>query len=169
MPKTNRHNYRCIISLRCSQKQESPPVVRSWERSCRERAGSHSPEDVPNARSCQTNWTSNGETGCAVKGPGPQRGCTRPGTGSLYTVSSQSSGGGNETAEASDAEGRNAAPTPPRHTSTPQICLQARANVSKRCRPRSSSAAEPCLRATKRRITLALFAIVRVTETPSLG
>jgi len=41
-----------------------------------------------------------------VKGAGPQWGYTRPGTGSLHPVANQSSSGGNETAEASGAEGR---------------------------------------------------------------
>src|SRR5215472_222928 len=47
----------------------------------------------------------NEETGCVVKGGGPQRG-NPPGNWFAPPGSNQSSSGGNETAEASGAEGR---------------------------------------------------------------
>src|SRR5271157_5123254 len=48
----------------------------------------------------------NAETGCAVKGGGPQRELNPPGNWFAPPGSNQSSSGGNETAEASGAEGR---------------------------------------------------------------
>jgi hypothetical protein len=50
--------------------------------------------------------TPDGETGCAVKGGGPQRELDPPGNWFAPPGSNQSSSGGNETAEASGAEGR---------------------------------------------------------------
>ena len=48
----------------------------------------------------------NGEIGCVVKGGGPQRESNPPGNWFAPPGSNQSSRGGNETAEASGAEGR---------------------------------------------------------------
>ncbi len=48
----------------------------------------------------------NAVTGCAVKGGGPQRELNLPGNWFAPPGSNQSSSGGNETAEASGAEGR---------------------------------------------------------------
>jgi hypothetical protein len=48
----------------------------------------------------------NAVTGCAVKGGGPQRELNPPGNWFAPPGSNQSSSGGNETAEASGAEGR---------------------------------------------------------------
>jgi hypothetical protein len=48
----------------------------------------------------------NAVSGCAVKGGGPQRGISPPGNWFAPPGSNQSSSGGNETAEASGAEGR---------------------------------------------------------------
>jgi len=48
----------------------------------------------------------NALTGCAVKGGGPQRELNPPGNWFAPPGSNQSSSGGNETAEASGAEGR---------------------------------------------------------------
>jgi len=45
-------------------------------------------------------------TGCAVKGGGPQRELDPPGNWFAPPGNNQSSGGGNETAEASGAESR---------------------------------------------------------------
>jgi len=48
----------------------------------------------------------NAETGCAVKGAGPQRELDPPGNWFAPPGSNQSSSGGNETAEASGVESR---------------------------------------------------------------
>src|ERR1700676_5754542 len=48
----------------------------------------------------------NAETGCAVKGGGPQRELNPPGSWFAPPGSNRSSGGGNEAAEAFDVEGR---------------------------------------------------------------
>jgi len=60
----------------------------------------------------QTAWAAiskilvNGQTVCVVKGDGPQRELNPPGNWFAPPGSNQSSSGGNETAEASGAEGR---------------------------------------------------------------
>jgi hypothetical protein len=56
--------------------------------------------------SCEFSSTSNALIGCAVKGGGPQRELDPPGNWFAPPGSNQSSSGGNETAEASGAEGR---------------------------------------------------------------